>query len=125
MNQNERTELLQRVADGEVSVQDAIGQMSSQSERPASAPTATPAPGDEQRWLRIRVTNLESGKGKVNVNLPLSWMKFGLRMGSRFAPELDDLDIDEMIASLDRDAVGHIVEVEDLEDNQRVEIYID
>jgi hypothetical protein len=120
MNHTERSQILQMVESGQMSVQDAIGQMSSVDE-----PVVAPEPADAERWLRIRVTNLETGKGKVNVNLPLSWMKFGLAMGSRFVPELDDLDIDEMLTSLDQSTAGRIVEVEDIEDNQRVEIYIE
>lgn len=120
MNPTERSEILNMVENGDVSVQDAIGMMSPKNKEPA-----TPRHTGSQRWLRIRVTNLETGRGKVNVNLPLSWMKLGLKMGARFAPELDDLDIDEMIASLDEGAEGHIVEVEDLESNERVEVYFD
>jgi hypothetical protein len=120
VNSTERSQILQMVESGQVSVEDAIGMMSSVGE-----PLVSPAPGDAQRWLRIRVTNLETGEGKVNVNIPLSWIKFGFTLGSCFAPELEELDIDEAVDALDQSTAGHIVQVEDIEDNQRVEIYVE
>lgn len=120
MNQSERSQILQMLASGQVTVQDAIGLMSSTGEA-----SVAPELADTQRWLRIRVTNLETGKGKVNVNIPLSWMKFGLVLGSCFVPELEDVDVDEVLTSLDQSTEGHILDVEDAEDNERVEIYIE
>jgi hypothetical protein len=122
MTNEERLDILQKVENGEVSVDDAIGMM---------APTAnvepTPAPKrpDAQRWLRVRVTNLETGKRKVSVNVPLGLMKWGLALGSHFTPELEGFDWDEMVTDLDQYAEGFLVEVEDEEDNERVEVYIE
>jgi hypothetical protein len=78
-----------------------------------------------QRWLRVRVSDLSSGRNKVSVNIPFNLMKWGFALGSHFAPELEGLDIDEMIRDLDQYAAGRIVEVEDADDNERVEVYIE
>ena len=120
MNYDERSQILQMVESGQVPVEEAVGLMSS-----VHTPTVAAQPADALRWLRIRVSNLETGKGKVNVNIPLSWVKFGLALGSGFVPELEDVDIDEMMTALNQDTEGHIIQVEDAEDNQRVEIYIE
>lgn len=119
MNNAERSQILQMVENGQVSVEDAVGLMAS-----TGGTSVSPASADAQRWLRIRVTDLETGEGKVNVNIPLSWIKFGLALGSCFAPGLEDLDIDEAVAALDQSTESHILQVEDVEDNQRVEIYV-
>lgn len=122
MTNEERIEILQMIENGQVSVNDAIGMMSSTStEEPAPAPK----PSGPQRWLRVRVTNLETGQHKVRVNVPLGLMKWGLSIGSRFAPELEDIDFEELITQLDQQAEGFLVEVEDTEDNERVEVYIE
>jgi hypothetical protein len=126
MSYTERSQVLEMVESGQMSVQDAIGMMSSAAEQPsASEQSFESKPVDAQRWLRIRVTNLATGRGKVNVNIPLSWVRFGLALGAGFVPELEDVDIEDVITSLDQDVAGHIVQVEDVEDNQRVEIYIE
>ena len=81
------------------------------------------------RWLRIRVTEGHGGKSKVNVNLPLGVVNAALKLGSRFVPELNDMDIDELRQEI-HEAVesgmsGKIVEVHDDEDGDHVEIFIE
>jgi hypothetical protein len=136
MTNEERMDILQLVENGDVTVEDAIGMMSSglaredassptESAPPAAEPTPTPTTTKSNRWLRVRVTNLETGRRKVSVNLPLGLMKWGLTMGSRFAPELQDIDLDELVTDLDRYAEGFLVEVEDTDDNERVEVYVE
>ena len=126
MTNEERMEILQKIETGEVSVQDALGMMS-----PAVTPVPMPPTPrqseatDSQRWLRVRVTNMSTGKRKVSVNVPLGLMKWGLALGSRYAPELNDVDWNEIVTELDRHAEGFLVEVEDDEDNERVEVFIE
>jgi hypothetical protein len=120
VNHTERSQILEQVENGQVSVEEALGLMSSQGEEASlSEPTGAP------RWLRIRVSNLETGASKVNVSIPFSWVKFGWALGSCFAPEIKNFDLDDMTAILDQVDEGYIVHVEDAEDNKRVEIYVD
>jgi hypothetical protein len=128
MTNEDRIEILQMVENGEVSVADAIGLMSSPpAEEPnqVKAMVAAPKSTGSQRWLRVRVTNLDTGRRKVSVNLPLGLMKWGLSLGTHFAPELDGIDFDELITDIDQYAEGFLVEVEDTDDNERVEVYIE
>ena len=122
MTNEDRLDILQKLENGEVSVDDAIGLMSPGSTTP---PVPRAEPTSSHRWLRVRVTNKETGKRKVSVNVPLGLMKWGLAVGSRFAPELEGFDWDELASDLDKYADGFLVEVEDDEDNERVEVYID
>jgi hypothetical protein len=128
MTNEERIDILQMVENGEVSVADAIGLISSPpAEQVDQAKATVPAakPTSSQRWLRVRVTNLETGRRKVSVNLPLGLMKWGLSLGTHFAPELDGIDFDELVTDIDQYAEGFLVEVEDADDNERVEVYIE
>jgi len=81
--------------------------------------------GGQARWMRIRVTDLNTGRAKVNVNLPMGLVSLGVKMGARFAPEMEEIDLDEVIQAIKDGAQGKIVEVEDEEDNERVQIYIE
>jgi hypothetical protein len=108
------------VESGQTSVEDAIGLISA-----GDQSGIPPVPPPAQRWLRVRVTNLETGKGIVSVRIPLAWMKLGLAFGSRFAPELDELDIDEVMTAVEGCTADHIVEIEDFDDRQRVEVFIE
>jgi hypothetical protein len=79
----------------------------------------------QARWMRIRVTDLDTGRAKVNVNLPMGLVNFGMKMGARFAPEMEKVSLEEMMKAVKEGAQGKIIEVEDEEDNERVQIYIE
>jgi hypothetical protein len=84
-----------------------------------AAPRATP------RWFRVRVTDLRTGKSKVNVNIPMGLVNVGIKMGARFAPEVEGLDVEQITRAIREGAQGKIIDVEDEEDAERVEIFIE
>jgi hypothetical protein len=87
-------------------------------------PKETPAgPAQPPRWLRIRVTSLETGQQKVNVNMPWGLVGVGAKMGARFAP--GEIDQEALLAAIEAGAEGKIIDVIDEEDGERVEIYVE
>jgi hypothetical protein len=82
-------------------------------------------PTDAPRWFRVRVTDLRSGKSKVNVNIPMSLVEVGIKMGARFAPEVEGLELAQVTKAIREGAQGKIIDVEDEEDGERVEIYVE
>ena len=84
-----------------------------------------PGNGSGGRWFRVRVKNLETGKNKVSVNIPMPMVKFGLKIGRQFSPELNELDLDEMYAAIGETEQGMIVDVQDEESNKHVQVFID
>lgn len=81
--------------------------------------------GGNGRWFRVRVKNLQTGKNKVSVNIPMPMVKFGLKIGRQFSPELNDLNLDEMYAAMGEVENGMIVDVQDEESNEHVQVFID
>ena len=80
--------------------------------------------GGRPRWFHVHVTDAETGKSKVRVNIPLRLVQFGLAVGKRFSPELQEFDIDELSSYMSSEK-GLLVDVEDNEDGERVLIYVD
>ncbi len=85
---------------------------------------AAPAEG-ESRWLRVRITDLNSGKASVNVNLPLGLVNVGLKMGARFIPNMEGIHVEELAEALRQGMTGKIIDVVDEEEGQRVEVYVE
>jgi hypothetical protein len=81
--------------------------------------------GSKGRWFRVRVKNLETGKNKVSVNIPMPMVKFGLKIGRQFSSELDQLNLDEMYNAMGNMENGMIVDVQDEESNEHVQVFID
>ncbi len=77
------------------------------------------------RWLRVRVSNLESGKSKVSVNVPFAMVKFGLGIARVFSPEINGTNLDEINDMFLAAEQGLLVDVEDAESNEHVQIYLD
>lgn len=95
-------------------------------DRGANTPGPHPSPGTSGRWFRVRVTDLRSGRRKVNVNIPLGLVDVGLKMGAKFAPAgLEGLDMNQIIAAVKTGGTGKIVDVEDEEDGEHVEVFIE
>ncbi|NDJ78217.1 MAG: DUF2089 domain-containing protein [Chloroflexi bacterium] len=87
---------------------------------------ATSRRREQGRWLHIHVNDLASGRNRVRVNVPLSWVKFGMSLGASFSDELrGDIWDDVMDAIQDPDISGTLVEVEDIDDNEHVRIFVD
>jgi len=133
---NNRSEILSQLASGQISADQAAEQL-----RGPAVPPAPPAPDipsaqtppltpEQQatlsnRWLRIRVSDIESGRQRVSVNVPLSWVSYGLKIGARYSPELAGLDANELMAMLQSGANGQVVDVEDADKGEHVQIFIE
>jgi hypothetical protein len=121
----ERMQILSMVAEAKISAEEGAKLLAAlEPEKKRPVPPPPPGAPSERRWFRVRVTDLETGKNKVSVNLPIGLVDVGMRMGARFAPELEGMDLTEIIDQMKSGAQGKIVEVEDSEDGERVEIYI-
>lgn len=119
----ERMKILKMLEEGKITADEAARLIraltKSKSERTTNLSEAS------QRWLRVRVTDLQGERTSVNVNLPMDLVNVGLRMGARFSPEMEGLDIDEISDALRQGLTGKIVDVIDEEEGQRVEVYVE
>ncbi|NIM95204.1 MAG: hypothetical protein GTO18_16020 [Anaerolineales bacterium] len=118
----ERMKILKMVEQGKISAEDGARLLAALSK--GEQQRAVTQQG-EAKWLRVRVTDLDSGKASVNVNLPIGLVNVGLRMGARFAPEMDDMEFEELSEAMRQGMTGKIIDVVDEEEGQRVEIYLE
>ncbi len=125
----ERLQILNMLENGKITVDEAATLLSAL-ENGVKKETVLRQPGapGEAQWLRVRVTDQKSGKQKVTVNLPISLVDVALKVGARFAPELEEMDnqvVMEAIEAIKSGAQGKIVEVEDEESGDRVEVFVE
>ncbi len=131
-----RSDILAQLASGTISADQAAAQLRGGANAPVppeapmpavdAAPAAPSLPRNlGQRWMRIRVTDLNTGRAKVNVNLPLTWVAAGLRIGVNYAPQLENLDLAQLLDELEAGGNGQLIDVEDVDDGERVQIFVD
>lgn len=119
----ERMKILKMIQDGKISAEEGAQLLSALRE---SRTTSRGEPGGPERrkgWLRVRVTDMATGKTKVNVNLPMNLVDAGMNIASQFVPAMSVPDLSEAIQHASM--TGKIVDVVDEEDGEHVEIFIE
>ena len=120
----ERIKILNMVAEGKLSAEEGAKLLKALQSASGRAQAAGGGAG-EPRHLRVRVTSADSGRVIANINIPMSLINVGLRMGARFAPDLEGLDFEEVMEAIRHGQRGKIIDVEDAEDGERVEIFVE
>lgn len=120
----ERMRILNMVKDGQITAEEAARLLEALKGTTATDAVASAETG-RAKWLRVRVTDRATGKTKVNVNVPVGLLDVGLKMGAHFAPDMGGMDWSAIQAAIKGGVHGRIVEMEDEEDNERVEIFVE
>jgi len=121
----ERLQILKMIEDEKISAAEAA-ELLRALDREDDQRTDVPMKGaSTPRWFRVRVTDIGSGRSKVSVNIPMGLVNAGIKMGARFAPELEGVDFDEISEMINSGAHGKIVDVVDNEEGERVEIFVE
>jgi len=120
----ERMQILKMIEDGQITAAEGARLLAAL-EEPEKKRAVSTAGTSPPRWFRVRVTDMSTGRVKVNVNIPLSLAAVGMKLGARFAPEMEGMNIEEIAAAIQSGSAGRILEAEDNEDNERVEIFIE
>lgn len=128
---DERLKILTMIQEGKISAREGI-QLLESLERGKPAPPSIPQPPSVPqprsrgaRFLRVRVTDTNTGKTRVNVRLPINVVDAGIRMGARFAPEVEGLEIDRLMEHIESGETGQVVDVYDDEDGEHVEVFLE
>jgi len=119
----ERMQILSMIEKGQITAEEGSKLLDAIERAGTKAETAPGA--SAPKWFRVRVTDMHSGKRKVNVNIPLGLVNVGIKMGARFAPDIEGLDIDQIMQSIREGVQGKIIDVEDDEDGEHVEIFVE
>lgn len=128
----EAAQLLEAISSGETSAERQGPKGGARWSAPNAAAADYPNPPDapqglgrKPRWLRVRVTDTDTGRPRVNVRLPISMVSVGLKMGSRFAPQIEGMDSDNLMSIIESGEIGQIVDVFDEDDGEHVEVFLE
>ncbi|MCX7682683.1 MAG: hypothetical protein N2508_12100 [Anaerolineae bacterium] len=119
----ERVKILKMLEEGKITADEAVTLLRALEGGTESPPRASA--GGDKRFLRIHVSDLSSGKAKVNITIPIGLVGVGLRIAGRFAPGFEGIEVQELEELLAGGVMGKVVEVVDEEENERVEISVE
>src|SRR5215216_1136692 len=124
----ERMKILKMIEEGKLSAEEGTKLLSALSSSRTPTPPRPPGmpgmPGGP-RWLRIRVTDVRTGRSKASVQIPLALVDAGMKIGAHFAPEVEGVNMSNVMEALRSGVTGKIIDVTDEEDGEHVEIYVE
>ena len=122
---DERMQILKMIEEGKISAGEGAELLRALS-REAQGQAAEPLKGTSTpRWFRVRVTDTATGRSKVNVNIPMGLVNVGIKMGARFAPEIEGVEYKEIMEAIRSGQQGKIFDLTDEADGERVEIFVE
>jgi hypothetical protein len=120
----ERLEILKMIQSGQITADE--GARLLEALKTEDRPQEKPQPGSRgkgSRLFRIRVTDLDTGREKIDIRLPWNLVDVGINMGARFARK--EIKVEEFAEAIQAGAEGKIMDVVDEEDGERVEIFVE
>jgi hypothetical protein len=118
----ERLRILKMIESGQVSAEEGAQLIDAMGE---SQNRERQRPGQPSRTLRVRVTDLNTRRQKINVTIPVSLVGVGLKLGARLVPRMAGANADELMRKIERGATGRIFEMQDLDEGERIEIFVE
>jgi hypothetical protein len=118
----ERMRILNMIESGQISADEGAKLLAALR---SGARESEPAARGEPRWFRVRITDLSTGKNKVNVNIPMALVNVAVKMGARFVPESGEVDLESLAEAIRSGQQGKILEAVDEAGAERVEIFVE
>lgn len=119
----ERMKILKMIEEGKLSAEEGAKLLAALS-GPRVPPRSPGMPG-APRWLRIRVTDVRTGRSKASVQIPLALVDAGMKIGAHYAPEVEGVNMSNVMEAIRSGVTGKIIDVTDEEDGEHVEIYVE
>ena len=116
----ERMKILKMIEDGKVSPEDGAKLLAALADGQGSA-----RGGATGRWLRIKVTDVATGRSKASVQIPLGLIDAGMKIGAHFAPEVEGVNMSNVMDAVRSGMTGKIIDVTDDDDGEHVEIFVE
>jgi len=84
----ERMKILNMINEGKITAEEGSKLLSALTRRSEKSKKLSKR-GLTGQWLRVRVTDMSTGKAKVNVNVPMKLVDAGLNIAAQFTPEME------------------------------------
>ena len=128
-NTEERIKILEMVRDGIITAEEAAKLLETMSQanstKQSSGETRQKNSKLKAKYFRVRVTDTDTSKTRVNVTLPIGLINVAMKAGSKFAPEIEDINMQEIFKAINEGAMGRIIDVVDEQDGEHVEVFIE
>ena len=119
---NERNRILGMIESGQITAAQAAGLLDTLMLNYEQACSQV-----ENRTVRIWMTDMFNNRRKMNMTatIPVYLVNMSLRLLARLVSQLDDGTIQQVIRALERGTTGRLLDLQDLEEGKRLEIFVE
>jgi hypothetical protein len=125
----EHLKVLKMIQEGKITPEEGAQLLEALDETTGDKKTGTPnnpaSVSNPARYFRVRITDTDTGKTRTNIRLPLTMINAGIRLGMKFSPQVEGLNLDDLKDLIATGETGQIVDVYDDDDGERVEVFIE
>ena len=129
----EKIKILKMLEEGKITAEDAaklIEALEKSEKREQSGGNTVETEKNLERGtsLKIKVTDMDTEKVKVNLNIPIKLARFAKTLvpsSEKFNLERHGINLDDLFNTLGSGKIGKILDVEDEVDRHRVEIWVE
>jgi hypothetical protein len=121
----ERMQILKMIEEGKISAADGAELLRALDRDKEDSPVEPLKGASTARWFRVRITDTNSGKNKVNVNIPIGLVNVGMKMGAKFTPEVEGFDFDTLMKAVKSGQQGKVMDIVNDDEGERVEIFVE
>ena len=121
----ERMKILKMIEEGKLSAEEGTRLLSALSSGSRLVSSSGGLAASGAKTLRVRVTDVNTGRSKATVQIPIALIDAGMKIGAHFAPEIDGVDMSQLMEALRAGTTGKIIDVVDDEDGEHVEIFVE
>jgi hypothetical protein len=81
----------------------------------------------ENRTVRIWMTDISTNHRKMNMTatMPVYLVSMSLRLLARLVSQLNDSTLQNILRAIERDTTGRLLDLQDLEEGKRLEIFVE
>ncbi len=81
----------------------------------------------ENRTVRVWMTDMSTNRRKMNMTatMPVYLVSMSLRLLARLVSQLNDSTIQNVIGAIERGTTGRLLDVQDLEEGKRLEVFVE
>lgn len=119
---NERNRILSMIESGQITAGQAAGLLDTLMSNYEQSSSQV-----ENRTVRIWMTDMSNNRKKMNMTatIPVYLVSMSLRLLARLVSQLNDSTIQNVIRALERGTTGRLLDLHDLEEGKRLEIFVE
>jgi len=122
---DERLRVLKLIEDGKISASEAVSMLDAASKPENETGQSTVVANEPPRYIHVLVTDMDSGKARVNIRMPINLVNTGIKMGAHLSTEINVLDTNQINDYIKRGITGQVLDVMDDDEGERVQIFLE